>query len=68
MPRQQLIKIRTGSSAPTAADFQTSEPAWDATNKRLYVKAADGTMADVTGGGGGSASPGSNLYLNVTCI
>lgn len=71
MPRQQLIKIRTGSTAPTAADFQTSEPAWDGTNKKLYVKAADGTMVQINsagGGGGGGTSPGSNLYLNVTCI
>lgn len=45
MPRQQLIKLRTGSGAPAAVDFQTSEPAWDGTNKRLYVKAADGAMA-----------------------
>lgn len=45
MPRVQLIKIRKGSAAPTAADFQEAEPAWDSTGKRLYVKAADGTMA-----------------------
>jgi len=47
MPRQQLIKIRKGSSAPAAADFQEGEPAWDGTNKKLYVKAADGTMAEI---------------------
>ncbi len=47
MPRGQLIKIRKGSAIPTAADFQEAEPAWDSTNKRLYVKAADGTMSQV---------------------
>lgn len=56
MPRQQLIKIRKGSGAPAAADFQEAEPAWDSTGKRLYVKAADGTMAEVGGGGGGGGS------------
>lgn len=69
MPRQQLIKIRTGSTAPNAADFATSEPAWDGTNKKLYVKAADGTMAQIGGGSsGGSSSPGANLFLNITSI
>ena len=47
MPRQQLIKFRAGSGVPVAADFQQAEPAWDATNKRLYLKAADGTMPQV---------------------
>lgn len=47
MPRQQLIKIRKGSSAPAAADFQEAEPAWDSTNKKLYVKAADGLMVQI---------------------
>jgi hypothetical protein len=57
MPRQQLIKIRKGSGAPTAADFYEAEPAWDSTNKKLYVKAADGTMVEIntSGGGGGSS-------------
>lgn len=58
MPRQQLIKFRKGSSAPAAADFQESEPAWDSTGKRLYIKAADGTMAEIgAGGGGGGIDP-----------
>ena len=47
MPREQLIKIRKGSAVPTAADFQEAEPAWDSAGKRLYVKAADGTMSQV---------------------
>lgn len=47
MPRQQLIKIRKGSGAPTAADFQEAEPGWDSTNGRLYVKNAAGAMAKI---------------------
>lgn len=47
MPREQLITIRKGSAAPTAADFQEAEPAWDSAGKRFYVKAADGTMSQV---------------------
>lgn len=53
MPRQQLIKIRKGSGAPTAADFQEAEPAWDSTNGRLYVKDAAGSMIEIGAGGGG---------------
>jgi hypothetical protein len=49
MPRQQLIKIRTGATTPAAGDFQVSEPAWDASNKRFYIKAADNSMAEVGG-------------------
>jgi hypothetical protein len=52
------IKIRTGSGAPSAASFATSEPAWDATNSVLYIKNATGTMVQIGGsGGGGSSSP-----------
>jgi hypothetical protein len=47
MPRQQLVKIRKGSTAPAAVDFQESEPAWDSTNGRLYIKNAAGTMVDI---------------------
>lgn len=47
MPRGQLIKFRKGSAAPTATDFQESEPAWDSTGKTLYIKAADGSMVQI---------------------
>ncbi len=60
MPRQQLIKIRKGSTTPTAADFQEAEPAWDSTGKKLYVKAADGSMVlinDATSGGSSAVDP-----------
>lgn len=76
MPRQQLIKIRKGSSAPAAADFQEGEPAWDSTNKKLYVKAADGTMAEIgrpfgyTSNGGTvtqQTSKSTGVTLNAAC-
>ena len=76
MPRQQLIKIRKGSSAPAAADFQEGEPAWDSTNKKLYVKAADGAMAEIgkplgyTSGGGTvtqQTSKSTGVTLNTLC-
>lgn len=41
------IKIRTGTTTPSAASFQISEPAWDKTASRLYVKNAAGSMVDV---------------------
>lgn len=47
MPRKHKITLRTGSAAPSAADFAVSEPAWDSTNKKLYIKAADGTMVEI---------------------
>lgn len=42
MPNE--IKLRRGSAAPSASSFAVGEPAWDGTNKRLYVKASDNTM------------------------
>lgn len=45
------IRLRRGSTAPTAGSFVEGEPAWDSTNKKLYVKAADGTMAQVGASG-----------------
>lgn len=57
MPRQQLIKLRKGSAAPSAADFQEAEPAWDSAGKKLYVKAADGTMVEIGATGGSGIDP-----------
>lgn len=57
MARNHKITIRSGSTAPNPSDFVTSEPAWDSTGKKLYVKAADGLMVLINseaGGGGGS--------------
>lgn len=50
------IRLRRGSGAPTAGSFQVGEPAWDATNGRLYVKDNAGTMVQIGAGGGGSGS------------
>lgn len=53
MARNNKILIREGTSAPNAADFDVSEPAWDKTNSKLYIKNAAGTMVEIAGGGGG---------------
>ena len=46
------LKIRRGTGVPSAGSFVEGEPAWDKTNKKLYIKAADGTMAEVGAGPG----------------
>lgn len=66
MPRKNKILIRTGSGAPSAADFATSEPAWDGVGKTLYVKANDGTMAAISGGGGGGVTDGDKGDVTVS--
>lgn len=43
------IRLRRGSTAPSAASFVEGEPAWDSTNSSLYVKNAAGTMVNVGG-------------------
>jgi len=51
------IAIRSGTSTPDPADFDVSEPAWDKSNGRFYIKNAAGSMVEITGsGGGGSGS------------
>lgn len=47
MPRGNKIQIRTGTTTPSASDFATSEPAWDAAAGRLYIKSNAGTMVEV---------------------
>jgi hypothetical protein len=47
MPRGNKILIRTGTTAPQASDFAASEPAWDTSSGRLYVKSAAGSMVEV---------------------
>jgi len=54
MPRKNKIIIRNGTGAPSASDFVTGEPAFDSSAGSLYIKNAAGTMAQITGGGGGS--------------
>lgn len=41
------IKIRNGTTTPSAASFQTAEPAFDRTASRLYIKNGAGIMVDV---------------------
>jgi hypothetical protein len=41
------LKLRTGSTTPTANVFVASEPGWDGTNNVLWVKNAAGAMAPV---------------------
>jgi hypothetical protein len=58
MARIAKILLRTGTSAPSAGDFEVSEPAWDKTNGKLYIKNSAGTMVEIAGGGGGGISDG----------
>lgn len=66
MPRKNKIILRTGTGVPTASDFVTSEPAWDSTNGKLYVKNAAGTMVEITGGGGGGGGSAELVYSYAT--
>jgi len=47
MPRGNKIQIRQGTGVPSAADFVTGEPAFDATAGALYIKNGAGVMANV---------------------
>lgn len=47
MPRQNKILIRQGTTVPSAGDFDTAEPAWDATSGKFYIKDAAGSMVQV---------------------
>jgi hypothetical protein len=59
MPRKNKIIIRTGTGAPSAADFATGEPAFDSSAGSLYIKNAAGAMAQITGGSEGGVTDGS---------
>lgn len=41
------IQLKRGTSAPSAGSFAVGEPAWDATNGRLYVKNTAGSMVEI---------------------
>lgn len=58
MARNNKILIREGTSVPNPADFDVSEPAWDKSNSKLYIKNAAGVMVEIAGGGGGGGSVG----------
>lgn len=62
------IKLRQGTTTPSAGSFSIGEPAWDNTASKLYIKNAAGAMVEIVAGGGGGNSAGGNLFLNTTCI
>jgi hypothetical protein len=49
MARIAKIIIRNGTTTPSAGDFDTAEPAWDATNGKLYIKDGAGSMIEQAG-------------------
>jgi hypothetical protein len=53
MARIAKILIRSGTTAPSAGDFDVAEPAWDKTAGKLYIKNGAGNMVEVGAGGGG---------------
>lgn len=55
MPRKNKIIFRTGTGAPSAADFVPGEPAFDSSAGKLYVENAAGVMVEIGAGGGGGA-------------
>ena len=52
------LRLRRGSSAPSAGSFVEGEPAWDSSNSKLYVKNSAGTMVLI--------NPGSQDYGLIT--
>lgn len=48
------IRLRRGTTTPTAGLFLEGEPAWDSTNSRLYVKNAAGSMVLINSASGGA--------------
>lgn len=60
MPRINSYIVRTGSAAPSPADFFVGEPAWDSTAGAFYLKRADGDFIRIgpySAGSGISISP-----------
>ena len=57
MAQTILLKRRTSdATAPTASDLTTGEVAVNAYSGKLYIKKSDGTVAEVSGSGGGGSS------------
>lgn len=48
------IRLRRGTTTPSAGSFLEGEPAWDSTNSKLYIKNAAGTMVQINSSGGGA--------------
>lgn len=49
------IRLRRGTTAPSAGSFVEGEPAWDSVNGKLYIKNAAGAMVQINSTGGSSA-------------
>lgn len=47
------IKLRQGTTTPSAGSFSIGEPAWDKSASKLYIKNAAGSMVEIGAGGGG---------------
>lgn len=58
MPRRNKIILRNGTTAPSAVDFDVSEPAWDRTAGKLYIKNSAGSMVEIGGSGANQADYG----------
>jgi hypothetical protein len=58
------IRLRRGTTAPTAGSFVEGEPAWDSTNSRLYIKNAAGTMVQIGAAGGTPAGSNGEIQIN----
>lgn len=58
------IRLRRGTTAPTAGSFVEGEPAWDSTNSRLYIKNAAGTMVQIGADGGTPAGSNGEIQIN----
>ena len=57
MAQTILLKRRTSdATAPSASDLTTGEVAVNAYSGKLYIKKSDGTVAEVSGSGGGGSS------------
>lgn len=47
------IRLRRGTTTPSANNFVVGEPAWDQSAGKLYVKNGAGTMVLINGGATG---------------
>lgn len=50
------IRLRRGTTTPTAGSFVEGEPAWDSSGGKLYIKNAAGSMVLINSTGGGSGT------------
>lgn len=62
------IRLRRGTTTPTAGSFVDGEPAWDSGNSKLYVKNTAGSMVQIGDAvlSANNAFTGANTYYNAT--